>query len=116
MGIAWVAADEAIGIGDGPADPRAAVSPGGRPTLVVPIRASDQVIAVAQGSKAFSHIIIGPGADEAIGVGEGAADPRAAVGPGRRPAIAVPVRTSDHVVAVAQGGDTGAIGIPHVRT
>src|SRR5207244_3063660 len=32
--------------------------------------------------------------------------PGAAVSPGRRPAIAVPARTCDYVVAVGQGGDT----------
>src|SRR5262249_20899616 len=49
--------------------------------------------------------ITGVAADEAIGVGNAAADPRGAAAPSCRPALAVPVPTSDHIVAVAQGGD-----------
>src|SRR6266849_1238370 len=85
-----------------------AAYPGHRPAIGVPVRSFDQVVAVAQGGEApeailkdevdEAYLIPRVAADEAVGVGDGAARPRAAVAPGRRPAIAVPIRTSDHVV------------------
>src|SRR5438105_14068095 len=52
-----------------------------------------------------THQIMGVAADEAICVGDNASNPGAAIAPGYCPAIAVPVRTFDHVVAVAQRGN-----------
>jgi hypothetical protein len=47
--------------------------------------------------------ILAVSADEAVVFIDGTGD--GAVPPGRRPALAVPVGTEDHVVAVAQGSD-----------
>src|SRR5207248_1622472 len=110
IAIAGVAADEAIGIRDAATGPRAAVAPGHRPTIAVPVRALNQVVAVAQrdddGVAAIvTDLILGIAADKAIGVGDDAADPCIAAAPGYRPTLAVPIRTNDHIVAVAQRGD-----------
>src|SRR5439155_19060126 len=105
--IIGIAADQAIGVGDGAADPSAAVAPRDRPADVVPALTFDHVVAVAQrGDAVESHLIISVAADEAIGVRDGAAHPGAATAPGHRPAPAVPIDTSDYIVAVAQREDT----------
>src|SRR5207245_2048266 len=75
--ITGVAADKAIGVGDGTADPRAAAAPGHRPATTeiaaVPVRTCDHVVAVTQeGDVAVpkepilvaAHIIIGVAANE----------------------------------------------------
>src|SRR5207253_7599336 len=91
------------------ADPRAAPGPGPRPAITIPSRTLDHVVGVAQGSDAVvfpAHLISGVAADEAIGLGDRAADSCASVPPGYGTAAAI--RTYDHVVAVAQGGDGAA--------
>src|SRR5262249_34187031 len=104
--VAGVGADEAVGGGDRAADPLRAAAPRHRPALAVPQRAADQVVAGAQGGDVAggaAHALVGVGADEAVGGGDGAAGPGRAAAPGHRPAVAVPQRAADHVVAVAQG-------------
>src|SRR5262249_35082249 len=79
-----------------------------RPAPVVPVRAGDHVVAVAQGSDAGAHAIAGEaagGADEAVGFGDKAADPFRAAAPRRRPVETVPVRAGDPIVAVGQARD-----------
>src|SRR5262249_17010369 len=44
-------------------------------------------------------------ANEAIGCGDHPAHSRSAATPGHRPALAVPQRTIDHIIPVAQGSD-----------
>src|SRR5439155_1574197 len=56
------------------------------------------------GSRAYA--ITGVSADEAVAVIDGAADPGRATPPRGRPAPEVPLRAADHVIAIAQGGDT----------
>src|SRR5207248_6110693 len=86
--------------------PRAPVP---RPPLPVPGRTSHHIVAIAQGDNPAAirpaHRIPTITANETVRGRDGTAEPRAAVAPGRRSAIAVPVRTCDHVVAVAQGGN-----------
>src|SRR2546425_693939 len=113
--IIGVVAYKAIAFGYSAADPRAAIGPGHRSVIAVPIRTSDHVIAVVQGvdarkkvkgsNEAVAHLIIGLAPDEASGVGDGAADPRAAVPPGYRSALAVPEQSRNHVIPIVQGGD-----------
>src|SRR5262249_2305325 len=68
--------------------------------------AQDHVVAVAQGGDAaVAHEITGVGAYEAVAGIDGAADAGGTVGPGHRPAVAVPIDAIEHVVAVAQGRD-----------
>src|SRR5262249_27376499 len=100
------------GLGDDTADACAAVAPGHCPAIAVPKRTVDQVVPVAQGqdgevesTTSGANHIIWVVADEAIGVGDIAADPCATIAPGHRTAIAVPERTLDHVVPVFQGDD-----------
>src|SRR5439155_19611339 len=103
--IAGSAADEAIGFGDSATCSRAAVAPGHRPTLAVPHWTHDHVVTVRQGRDAMiasGHMVIGADAEEAHALGDTAADTRAAVTPGRRPAPVVPDWTSAHVFPVAQ--------------
>src|SRR5207237_566645 len=111
--IIGIAADEAIGGGNGAAEARAPVAPGHGAAIAVPGRTGNHVIAVAQGCDAdhkktgivAAHIIIGIAADEAIRGGDGTTNSRATVAPGCRPALAVPLGTIDHVVAVGQQRD-----------
>src|SRR5262249_49199607 len=79
----------------------------------VPVRTCDHVVAVAQGSDArAAHLIATIATHKAIGVGDGAADPRASVAPGHCSTTigyaTVPSRTCDHIIAVAQGSATAA--------
>src|SRR5262249_55472791 len=101
--IPGVGADEAVGGGDDTANPRRAAAPGYRPAVAVPKQAADYVVAVAQdgdygGSSTggiAAHVVVGAGADEAVGGGDDAANPRRAAAPGYLPAVAVPKRVSD---------------------
>src|SRR5262249_13129262 len=114
--IIGVAADEAIVLGDNAADTAVAVGPGHRPAIAAPGGTSDHVVAVAHVRDAHgANLIIGLSADQAIVLGDTALDPALAVRQDPRPAIAVPGRTIDHVVAVAQGDDTADI-IPRVAS
>src|SRR5438477_269648 len=89
--IIRLAAYEAIGCCYSAAAPRPAVAPRNRTAIAVPARTGNQIIAVAQrGALAVAHLITCVAADEAIGVRDDTADPRAAVAPGHRPAITVP--------------------------
>src|SRR5262249_11541847 len=78
----------------------------------------DHVVAVLQSDDIGPHLVTrcgadsGVGADEAVGCRDDASDPNRAAAPGRRPAIAVPAGTGDHVVAVLQSDDIG----PHLVT
>src|SRR5262249_55477962 len=116
--IAGVAADQAVGLGDHAGHTGVPVAPRHRPAPSVPEGTGDHVAAVAQGGDGVvvvgeAHIIPGrtageiPGstADQAVGVGNDAADPGRAAAPGHRPATSVPETAIDHVVAVAQDGD-----------
>src|SRR5262249_23885390 len=88
--------------GDHAADSRAAVAPGRRPAVAVPIRTGDHVVAVAQGDEAApADVIRGDAADQAVGDGDGAGEPLRAVAPGHGPASTV--TAGDQVVAVGQG-------------
>src|SRR5205814_1329901 len=112
--IPGVAADQAIGFGDGATRPCTAVAPSHRPTLAVPGWTLDHVVAVAQRGDGAADIILGVAADKAVGGGDGTGGPCTAVAPSHLPAIAVPVRTLDHVVAVAQEGDAATgVNIAH---
>src|SRR5262249_31690724 len=97
---------------DHTADAKGTVPPGYGPEPEVPERAVDHVVAVAQGDDVqrahTSHLVIGVGADEAVGGIDDAGYPSRAIAPGRGLALAVPVGALDHVVAVAQGGDVAA--------
>src|SRR5207302_1696031 len=103
--ILGVATDEAIALGDCARDARAAVAPSDRPPPAVPIATCNHVVAVALRDHALkrapAHLIPRAAADEAIRLGEDAADRRITVAPGNRPSPAVPIPTCDHVVAVA---------------
>src|SRR6516162_8883755 len=93
-------ADQAVGVRDGAADADRAAAPGRRAPMAVPEFTQDQVVAVRQGDGAVNaNGIIGQGADQAVGVRDGAADAGRAAAPGRRPAGVVPGGTQDHVVA-----------------
>src|SRR5262249_3503456 len=115
--IPGVAANEAVAGIDDTTDPGRAASPGHRPTTAVPGRTSDHIVAVAQGGhvrpalniraadKVATPFIPRVAADEAVaGIG-GAADPSGAAPPRHRPAIVVPLRADDNVVAVGQYDD-----------
>src|SRR5262249_38756186 len=109
--VAGVAADEAVGGGDGAGDAGRAAAPRRRATAAVPVVAADDVVAVAQGCDAAviipvpAHLVAGVAADEAVGGGDGAGDAGRAAAPRRRPTAAVPRGADDHVVAVAQRRD-----------
>src|SRR5262249_53576670 len=67
--ITGATADEAIGSGDGPIDPRAAAAPRHRAAIAAPRRAPDQVVAVGQGSdEPGAHKTILRGPHQAVGV------------------------------------------------
>src|SRR5262249_15593127 len=100
--IIWGGADEAVCRGGAAAAPGGAAPTGHRPAAAVPARSGDHVVAVSQQADAAAHAVAGVGADQAIDLGDGPADPRGGVRPGHRPAAAVPVRTEDQVVAVQQ--------------
>src|SRR5439155_10038729 len=114
-GISRVAADQAILGGNDATDARRAAAPRCCSPTTVPIRTEDLVVAVGERGgvapdeipEIAVHSITGVAADQTIGFGDGATDPAAAIGPGRRPAIAVPIATEHHVVAVAQHLDAG---------
>src|SRR5262249_60247737 len=92
----------------------------------VPRRPREHVVAVRKGgdsagvglATSTAHPITGAPADEAVGGGDGAADPGRATPPRRRPAPAVPLRARDDVVAVRKGGNaavrTAAHAVPGV--
>src|SRR5439155_38641 len=95
--------------GDGASDARAAIAPGHRPAATVPVRTVHNVVAVGKKLNAvISQTICGTGADQAVGFGDDTGNTRAAIAPGHRSAEAVPRRTVDHIVAVAQGKDAEA--------
>src|SRR5262249_2492569 len=77
------------------------------PAIAVPVRAEDQVVAVAQGGDA-SDPIAGVAADQAVRGEDNATHFRVAVAPGHRSPVSVPGRTRDHVVAAAQERDVKA--------
>src|SRR5262249_13841561 len=97
--IGLAATDKTIGVGNNAPDAGAAAPRGGCPTVGVPERAFYQVVSVAQGHVAAdnenvvrvpaAHIVPGVATNEAIRVGNGAADSRRAAAPGDRPAVAV---------------------------
>src|SRR5207248_1676891 len=97
--IPRVAADEAVGLGDNAANPRAAVAP--RYRTAAAVAASDHVVPVAQGVDA-TDIISGVTADKAVRIRDRTADAAITVGPGDCPAIAVPVPALNNVVAVVE--------------
>src|SRR5262249_27069189 len=101
------AADEAVGLRENAVDATVAVAPGQRSTLLVPARRNHDIVAVTQrGQGAPSTDAVPRGAaHEAIGLGDNPADPRTAVDPGDGPASAIPARTTDDEVAVAQGSE-----------
>src|SRR5437660_11273604 len=88
------------------------VTPPHRSSEVVPVGAVDYVVAVAQerdgGGKLSTgaNPIIGVATDKAIGLGDDAADPRAAAAPSHCPASTIPRVACHHIVAVAQRGDS----------
>src|SRR5262249_27733649 len=104
--VIGVGAHQAIGRGDGAAATGGGVAPGGGPAGAVPQRAAHQVIAVAeQGDELRAHLVVRVGADQTVGLGEGAAEPGVAVDPGHRPTGAVPIHALDEVIAAAQDAD-----------
>src|SRR5579883_2381529 len=79
------------------------IYPGHGSALAVPVRALDEVVAVVQEDDAiYIQLFIRCGPDKAIGYGNGATDPRAAITPGHRTALVVPIRIFDHIITVAQ--------------
>src|SRR5262249_14162022 len=95
-------ANEAVGLRDDALASHRAIAPGNRPAVGVPDRAVDQVVAVLQGDDGSAYPIIVVAADEAVGLGDDAAEFGRGAEPGRRPTVALPPRAEDHVVAVAQ--------------
>src|SRR5262249_15523904 len=110
LGYAGRGADKAIVGGDDAADPGRPASPGHGSRAAVPEEPSHDVVAVAQDrdaavSREAAHHVAAGGADEAIGCGDDAADPRGAASPGHGSLSAVPEGAGHDVVAVAQGRD-----------
>src|SRR5207237_1417946 len=106
--IKGVAADQAVTSIDSAADSIRAAPPGHRPAAAVPARAADYEVAVGQGGDVPAHAIIGGAADQAVVGINCSADPGHAAAPRCRPAVAVPARAGDHVVAIAQDDDVPA--------
>src|SRR5262249_22563193 len=106
--ISGVVADEAIGIGNDAADPSRAAAPRHRSATAIPQTAINHVVVIAQDGDAFgAHPAMRVIAHQTIRLGARTTDRRAGVLPGRRPALAVPIRTQDDVVAVIQGDQAG---------
>src|SRR5262249_55184677 len=103
--IIGIASDEAIVLRDHAANSAVAAAPGFRPPLVVPVLSPDLVGAGAQGRDPAFTTRRASDPDEAIVLGDDAANSAVAAAPGHRPAFAVPRRTLDQVVAVAQERD-----------
>src|SRR6516164_8370837 len=81
--------------------------------MAVPKRRINHVVSITQ-REGYADDISRAAAHEAIGVADAAANSRAAVAPGDRPPIAVPPRTLDQVVTIAQGRDERARQSPAV--
>src|SRR5207249_874087 len=87
---------------------------------VVPARADDNIVAVAELLDIVAHVVEGVGADQAVGGRDRALDAGRAAAPGHRPRVrdraVVPVRALDGVVAVPeQQNSVGAHLIVGVR-
>src|SRR5262249_6422988 len=106
--IADQGTDQAVAGGDGRRGDGGAAGPGGRSHAAAPVGGGDDVVAVAQGGDGRVHQVAGRRAGEAVGGRDAAREPGAAVGPGDRALLEVPVRAVDDVVAVAQGDDRQA--------
>src|SRR5205823_6063238 len=96
------------GLARGTADPRHRSASVG--VAATPVRIGNYIIAVAQ--RRDNPVA----ADQAIVLGDDATDPHAAVAPGHCPAVAVPARTLDHVIAIVQDDDEARVAhiIPQV--